>query len=386
MGGNMVSVGLKEDRLMVVMTLSLVAFGLVMVYSASSVLALQRFGDPSYFFKRQALWAAIGIAAMFVMGKIDYRALRRYAPPMLALSFLLLLLVLVPGIGGGEVNGAMRWIRIGGLSFQPSELMKPVLLVAVSASLAKRREKLGDFVHGLGPYLALTGMVMLVIMFEPDLGTAAALGASVVCVLFFAGARTAHLGLLGVMAAPVLYVQLFKVGFRKGRLLAYLDPWSDPLGRGFQIIQSFLAFGGGGLTGRGLGESRQKLLFLPEPHSDFIFSVIGEELGLVAALAVVGAFMFLLFMGIRVALRCDDEFGRFLAFGISALLGIESLVNMGVATGLFPNKGMPLPFVSAGGSALLVSLICMGILISISRSGDVYGGRRTGSSMAGSGH
>lgn len=357
-----------------------------MVYSASSVLALKKFGDSSYFLKRQAMWALLGFGAMLVAWKTDYARFKYLALPLLVLTFILLVLVLVPGIGGGEVNGARRWIRLAGLSFQPSELAKPVLLATVAASLAKRGDRLTDFAHGLGPYLALMGTFIFIIALEPDLGTAAALGAAVVCVLFFAGARPVHLVALGLLAAPVLYMQLFRVGFRRGRLMAYLDPWSDPLGTGFQIIQSFLAFGGGGLTGRGLGEGRQKLLFLPEPHSDFIFSVIGEELGFIAALGVVLVFCVLVFLGIRLALRCEDEFGRYLAFGLTVLIGIESLINMGVATGLFPNKGMPLPFISAGGSALFVSLLSVGMLLSISRAGQGYGGRGAGVAVPGASH
>ncbi|HLB24985.1 MAG TPA: putative lipid II flippase FtsW, partial [Nitrospirota bacterium] len=338
---------LKEDRLIFIITFTLLAFGLVMVYSASSVMAMKKFGDSAYFLKRQALWALLGVVAMAAAWKVDYKKFRMLSLPLLGIVFVLLILALV----GPEINGARRWIRLGGFSFQPSELTKPALVVFVAASLAKRMDRLQDFWYGLGPYLILTGTMVFLIALEPDLGTAAAISAAVMVMLFVAGARPAHLGALALAALPLLYVQLFRVGFRRNRLAAFMDPWSDPLGTGFQAIQSFLAFGGGGLSGLGLGESRQKLLFLPEPHNDFIYSVIGEEFGLIGAMAVALMFAAFVLLGLRLALRCRDNFGKFLAFGLTLTIGMQALVNMGVATGLFPNKGMPLPFVSYGGSS-----------------------------------
>jgi cell division protein FtsW len=357
----------QDDKLILACTLTLLGFGLVMVYSASSVFALKWYGDPAYFLKRQSVWALLGLGAMLTVWKMDYRRLRYFSLPVLGILFVLLVLVLVPGIGA-EINGSRRWVRLAGLSLQPSEFVKVALLTFIAASLAKRWEKLPDFFYGLGPYMALTGTFMFFIALEPDLGTAAALGAVVFFMLLFAGARPAHLFGLVLAATPLLYHELFGVGYRRGRLSVYMDPWSDPLGAGFQIIQSFLAFGGGGLTGLGLGEGRQKLLFLPEPHSDFIFSVIGEEFGLIGAMGVLVLFALISFCGIRLALKCQDDFGRFLAFGVTVMLGIQAIINMGVATGLFPNKGMPLPFISAGGSALFVSLLSVGVLLSIARA------------------
>jgi len=360
---------LREDRLILFCTLVLVAAGLVMVYSASSVMAMnaERYGDPGYFLKRQALWAFAGLAGMLVMWRTDYRILRKLSFPLVAVSFVLLVLTLVPGIGA-ELNGARRWIRLGGLSFQPSELTKLAMFIFVASSLSKRSDKIKDFGSGLVPYLALTGTMLFLIALEPDLGTAASIGVVVLVMLYVAGARPAHLLSIMLAAAPVLYVQLFHVGFRKKRLLAFFDPWSDPRGTGFQAIQSFLAFGSGGLTGLGLGEGRQKLLFLPEPHSDFIFAVVGEELGLVGALTLASLFALFTLCGLRLALKCEDPFGRLLAFGITLMVGLQALINMGVATGLFPNKGMPLPFVSAGGSSVFMTLLAVGILLSVSRT------------------
>lgn len=354
----------KEDRLILLSTLTLLCFGLVMVYSASSVMALKRYGDSAYFLKRQLVWAAGGLVAMFLVWKMDYKKLRAVSLPLLVVCFFLLVLALV----GPEVNGARRWIRFAGLSVQPSEFTKPVLFVFVAASLARRADKLGDFWSGLGPYLILAGTFILLVVLEPDLGTAALITAVVFTMMFVAGARPGHLLGLCLAAVPILYIQLFRVGFRKHRLSSFIDPWSDPLGAGFQVIQSFLAFGGGGLTGLGLGESRQKLLFLPEPHNDFIFSVIGEEFGFVGAVAVALLFVLFTLSGLRLALRCRDGFGGMLAFGLTLMIGLQALINMGVATGLFPNKGMPLPFISAGGSSVFVALLSVGIILSIARA------------------
>jgi cell division protein FtsW len=292
----------------------------------------------------------------------------------MAVSFVLLVIVLIPGIGS-EINGSRRWIRIAGLSFQPSELLKPVFLVFMAASLAKRADRITDFMSGLMPYLVITGVFCFMVALEPDLGTAAATAAVAVGMLYFAGARVKHLLLLSLPVAPWLYYQLFMVGFRKERMLAYVDPWRDPLGKGFQAIQSFLAFGSGGLTGQGLGQGTQKLLFLPEPHSDFIYSVIGEEFGLVGTLSVMVVYVAVLASGLVVALRCDDGFGKFAAFGITLMIGIQTLINMGVTTGVFPNKGIPLPLVSAGGTALLVTLASVGILLSVAREHSADGQR-----------
>ncbi len=361
---------LREDRLILFCTLVLVAFGLVMVYSASSVMAMdmKRYGDdPSYFLKRQAMWASAGLIGMAVMWRADYRVLSRFSFPLIAISFLLLALTLAPGVGA-EINGARRWIRLGGFSFQPSEVAKLAMLIFAASSLNKRADRLRDFGSGLAPYLVVAGTMLFLIALEPDFGTAALIGAAMLVMLFVAGARPAHLLYVLMAAAPVLYMQIFHVGFRRRRLIAFFNPWSDPRGAGFQAIQSFLAFGSGGLTGLGLGAGRQKLLFLPEPHSDFIFSVVGEELGLVGALLLASVFALFTLSGLRLALKCEDGFGRLLALGITLMIGFQALMNMGVATGLFPNKGTPLPFVSAGGSSIFMALAAVGILLSVART------------------
>jgi len=355
-----------NEKLLLVLTLGMLAFGLVMLYSASSVLAMESRGDGAFFVKRQFLWTLFGLCAMWLMWKTDYRRLRPLLLPLLLLCTLGLVLVLVPGVGA-EINGSKRWIRIAGMSLQPSEFVKVALYAFLAASLAKRHERMGEFVGGLVPYLVIIGVVLTLIVAEPDLGTAIAVAAVSIVMLYFAGAKLRHLALLALPALPVMYVQLFMVGFRKGRLAAYIDPWSDRFGAGFQTIQSFLAFSAGGLTGRGLGESTQKLLFLPEPHSDFIFAVIGEELGLVGTLAVLCAFIVFTLSGFKVALGCRDGFGRMLAFGLTLMVAFQAFVNMSVTTGLIPNSGMPLPFVSAGGSSLFVTLLSVGLVMSVAR-------------------
>ncbi|MGA2192637.1 MAG: putative lipid II flippase FtsW [Nitrospirota bacterium] len=359
---------IREERIILFTTLLLLCFGLVMVYSASSVLALRKYGDAAYFLKRQAVWAGGGLLAMAALRKLDYKKLRIFLLPLLLLCFILLVLALV----GPEVNGARRWIRLAGQSFQPSEFTKPVLFTFVAASLSKRADRLQDFWFGVGPYLLLSGTLVLLIVLEPDLGTAALICAVVLSMLYVGGARPAHLLWLVLSSLPVLYLQLFRVGYRKSRMASFINPWADPSGSGFQTIQSFLAFGGGGITGLGLGESRQKLLFLPEPHNDFIFSVIGEEFGLVGALLVAALFSIFTFFGLRLALRCRDGFSKLAVFSLTLMIGLQALVNMGVATGLFPNKGMPLPFASAGGSSVFVSLISVGIILGIARSEKKY--------------
>jgi len=355
-----------NEKFLLVLTLGMLAFGLVMLYSASSVLALDTRGDDAFFVKRQALWAALGLATMLGLWKVDYRRLRPLLLPLLLMSTAALVLVLVPGFGA-EINGSRRWVKIAGMSAQPSEFAKVALYAFLAASLAKRHGRLNEFVGGLVPYVVIIGVMLTLIVAEPDLGTTLAIAAVSFCMLYYAGARLRHIALLALPALPLMYVQLFMVGFRKDRLMAYIDPWSDRFGAGFQTIQSFLAFSAGGLTGKGLGEGTQKLLFLPEPHSDFIFAVVGEELGLIGTAAVVAAFVAFTACGFRVAFRCRDPFGRLLAFGLTLMIGFQAFVNMSVATGLLPNNGMPLPFVSAGGSTLFVTLMSVGLMMSVAR-------------------
>lgn len=357
----------RGDGLLVVVASVLVVIGLIMVYSASSALATTRYGDATHFVSRQAVWAAVGLVAFGAGAVIDYHWWRRVVVPLTLGMIAVLAIVLV---AGWTVNGSRRWLRAGGFTIQPSEFARVVFIVYLAHVLAKRGETLRSF-KALAPGLAVVGVGVVLIVAEPDLGNAVVLAtvAGLLCVL--GGARLAHLGILAACAAPLVAYAVMGTPYRRRRWFAFLDPWSDPSDSGFQVIQSLLAIGGGGATGVGLGEGRQKLFFLPEPHTDFIYSVVGEELGLWGTLAILVLFAALLWRGWRVALATADPFGRLLAFGLSVAIGLAAALNIGVATGMLPTKGLPLPLVSYGGSSLVANLLAVGILFNISRQRGV---------------
>ena len=355
-----------HDKMLLAATLALLLLGLAMVYSASAVIALSRHGDSLYYLKKQALWMGIGLVGMVAAMRLDYRAWRKLTLPFLGVSLLLLVLVLLPQVGS-EVHGARRWLRVGGLSLQPAELAKLALVIYTAYVLAKKGDRIQDFLYGFFPHGVILGVFLILMVMQPDLGTAVHAGLVVVAMLFLGGARLHHLASLGLLALPALYTLVLNVAYRKRRLLAFLDPWQDPTAAGFQMVQSFLALGAGGVLGVGLGEGKQKLFFLPEPHTDFIFALIGEELGLVGAMGTLLLFGVILWRGLRVGLRAEDPFARYLALGITILVSLQAAINMGVVTGLMPTKGLPLPFVSFGGSSLVVSLVGMGILLNVSK-------------------
>jgi cell division protein FtsW len=301
---------------------------------------------------------------------MDYRKLERWAVPLLILAGLLLVLVLVPPLGQ-SINGTRRWIRIAGLSFQPAELAKMALVLFLAAFIARRREQLGDVKQGLAPPLLIAGAFAALVFGQPDMGNAVTLLALTFALLFLGGCRAKHLGLLLATAVPLLIVGIALAPYRLRRVTAFLDPWDDPRGSGFQIIQSWLALGGGGLLGRGIGDSRQKLFYLPEAHTDFIFAIIGEELGFVGAIVVLALFVVLVWRGVRIGIRTPEPFGAYLALGITVLLATQTIVNLGVVTGLLPTKGLPLPFISFGGSALVLTMVSTGVLLNISQHADV---------------
>lgn len=358
------------DRILMIVALILVVFGIVMVYSSSNMIALKRYGTSFYFLKKQIIWALIGMIGMLVAKDLDYRKLKKLSFPLIIISLLTLILVLIPIIGE-EVNGARRWIRFAGLSFQPSELAKLTLIISIAAYIAKRVDRMNDFVYGFFPPVVILGIFQILIMLQPDMGTAISIGVMVMTLLFIGGVKISHILSLGIFLIPFIAKILFDAGYRKKRLLAFIDPWSDPAGAGFQVTQSFLALGSGGLFGLGLGEGKQKLFFLPEPHTDFIYSLIGEELGFLGASLIVFLYLIILWRGIRISIRTEEIFGRLLASGLTVMIGIQAMVNLGVVTGLLPPKGLPLPFVSFGGSALLVNMVALGILLNISKNIDV---------------
>jgi cell division protein FtsW len=355
----------RLDFILLFAVLALVGIGIVMVYSTSAIIAGDRFGDPYYFLKRQALYAAVGFVLMLVMMFFPYETLKRFAYPILIFSVLLLAVVLVPGIGH-RTGGAMRWLKIQSFSFQPSEFAKLGLVIFLAYLLAKKEEKIRSFSFGFLPPVLLSGLVIALVMKEPDFGAAFFLTVMVFLLLFVGGARVVYIACAFLTAIPVAYALLMNVGYRYRRLMSFIRPWDDPNGTSFQIIQSFLSFGSGGLFGLGLGEGRQKLFFLPAPHTDFIFSVIGEELGLVGATAVVLLFFILTIRGIQIGLSLEDRFGAFLALGITLMISLQAVINMGVVLGLLPTKGLTLPFISYGGTSLIANLAGVGILSHLS--------------------
>jgi cell division protein FtsW len=340
---------------------ALVSVGVVMVYSASAIVAADRFRDPYFFLKKQLFWAVLGFGCLWAAMTLNYRSLQRIMLPLLILSLILLVLVLIPPFSQ-EINGTRRWLRWGPVSFQPSELAKFSLVVYLATFLTRRREVVESFWLGLLPPLLVAGSMAGLVLVQPDLGSSLTLVALVFCLLFLK--QMAWLALSGL---PFVALAIYKAPYRIKRIVTFLDPWADPRGSGFQIIQSYLALGAGGLTGRGLGESKQKLFYLPEPHTDFIFAVLGEELGLLGTISVVALFGLLIWRGIRIGLGAPDSFGAFLALGLTTLLACQMLVNLGVVTGALPTKGLPLPFISFGGSSLLMAMVSAGVLLNISQ-------------------
>jgi cell division protein FtsW len=359
----------RRDRVfLLAATAALVSIGLVMVLSASSVQAFEDYGSSFLFFLRQAAYAAVGGAALWVAARMRYQAWKHLSLPLLAVSTVLLGLVLIPGLGT-VAGGSARWIQLGPITIQPSEMAKLAVIAFSAALLASRWQRLGDPRQLAMPLIPVVLVISILIMLQPDMGTTIIVVASVAVLLFSAGARMKHLlvGFAGLVSLGLGLI--FVEGYRWARFISYGDPWQDPLGTGYQQIQSGIALGSGGLFGLGLGASRQKFGFLPNAHTDFIYSIIGEELGLVGALLVLMLFGLLVYAGVRIALHASDAFGRLLAIGITGWFGIQALTNLGAVTGLLPITGVPLPFVSFGGSALVISLVAVGILLSISRAG-----------------
>lgn len=354
------------DMTILLLAVVLSWLGVVMVYSASAVMALERFHDGFFFLKRQGFYVLFGLLLMTAAMFCDYRRLRSLAVPLLLGCLVMLALLLIPGLGH-TVNGGTRWFRFAGISIQPSELAKIALVIYLAHSLTKKQEKVASFSRGFLPYVLVLGALLVLILREPDLGSAVVIGAVGVAVMFAAGVKFRYLAAMAALVAPILYLAIVKVPYRRERLLAFLNPWEHPDKAGYQIIQSQIAFDSGGLWGQGLGQGLQKLFYLPEAHTDFIFSVLGEELGFLGVLVVAGMFLLLVVLGLRVALNAADEFGCYLAFGLTVLLGMEAFLNIAVVLGMLPPKGMALPFISYGGSSLVCCLLAVGILLSVSR-------------------
>ena len=352
------------DFLIIFSTLAILTIGILMVYSASAVLSYHKFGDYFYFLKRQVLFAGLGIVAMFMMMNVDYWAWRKWAKIGLIICFGLLVLVLIAGV---ERNGSRSWLGFGAFSIQPSEFIKICMIIFLAKYLSEYQKRIVLFTKGLLPPLSIVFLAFGLIMLQPDLGTGTVLVGTSIVMIYLSGARIMHLAALGMVGVAGFVGMILAAPYRMKRITGFLDPWQDPLGTGYQIIQSLYAIGPGGLMGLGLGMSRQKFYYLPEPQTDFIFAILAEELGFIGGVTVLLLFTLLLWRGMRVAITAPDLYGSLLAAGIVAMIAIQVVINIGVVTGMFPVTGITLPFLSYGGSSLTLMLVAVGILLNVSR-------------------
>ena len=356
---------LKSDKLLFTATLLLVCASLVMVYSASAVIAMERFQKPNLFLFKQATFALLGLMLMPLVMRIDYRVYRQ--PLVIWTAMGLVILALVAVLFGPRINGARRWFYVAGLGIQPSELAKVTVVFFVAALLERRMDRIDDLKHSLLPIGVALGVIVGLILLQPDLGTALSILVIASLMIFAAGINYRYIAGLALVALPAAYIVLMSADYRRRRMMVFLNPWDDPLGDGFQVIQSLIAVGTGGLFGRGLMAGVQKLFYLPYPETDFIYAVIGEELGLLGTTFILACFCVIAWRGLRTVMRAPDRFGTFVALGITAMVTVQAFFNMSVVLGLAPTKGIPLPFVSFGGSSLLISMLSMGILLNISQ-------------------
>jgi cell division protein FtsW len=356
------------DRWLFTVTMLLVFVGLVMVFSASAVMARERFGSPYAFLSKQLIWAAAGLVAMVLAMRVDYR---RYKHPALVFSLLgLTILLLISVFFLDRSHNTHRWFRVGGVSFQPSELAKPVLILFLAYFLEARTKTMDDWRNTLAPAAAPIVVLLGLIVLQPDLGTAIACAGIAACILYVAGMRLRYFAYAFGASLLPLYFLIFHVSFRRDRILAFINPYAERQKAGFHLIQSLIAVATGGITGTGLMEGKQKLFYLPEPHTDFIFAVTAEELGLVGALFVVALFAIFLWRGMRASWRTQDMFGRYLAVGITSMVVLQAFINISVVLGMMPTKGIPLPLVSYGGSSLFFTLACVGVLLNITKQAE----------------
>jgi cell division protein FtsW len=360
---------LKSDRILFIATLLLVCASIVMVYSASALVALERFQQPYHFLIRQGLWTVLGVAVLGIAMHVDYRKYR--SEPFIWGVIAVVALMLVTVLFSAPVNGTRRWFGVGGLGIQPSELAKIACVLFSALILERRMHRIDELSYSILPVGIVVGVMVGLILLQPDFGTAMSLLLIAAVMVFAAGLHYRYF--IGTVLAvlPVIYIVLVSAPYRRRRLMAFWDPWADPLGDGFQIIQSLIAVGTGGVFGKGVMAGVQKLFYLPEPHTDFIFAVIAEELGLIGATVVLVCFGVIAWRGLRIAMRAEDAFGSFLAIGLTTMIVVQAFVNMSVVLGLLPTKGIPLPLVSAGGSSLLVNLLGAGMLLNISQHESV---------------
>jgi cell division protein FtsW len=356
---------LKSDSVLFLATIMLVALSILMVYSASAMIAMERFHQPYLFLTKQVLWASLGIIVLGVVMRVDYRFYRE--PKFLWASLAIVTVSLIAVLFSPPVNNAHRWFGIGSLGVQPSELAKLIAIFFIAALLERRMHRINELGYSVLPIgIVVTGLVVL-ILFEPDFGTAMSLALIAAVMVFAAGLNYSYIVATALAMIPLIAYLVMSADYRRRRLFVFLNPWKDPLHDGFQIIQSLIAVGTGGVSGKGLMKGVQKLFYLPEPHTDFIYAVIAEELGLIGATLVLLCFCVITWRGLRVALRAPDTFGTFLALGLTTMVAVQAFVNMSVVLGLMPTKGIPLPLVSAGGSSMLINLLGMGILLNVSQ-------------------
>jgi cell division protein FtsW len=363
---------LQSDKWLFLATLALVCTSVVMVYSASALVALERYQQPYLFVTKQVLWALLGVALMSIVMRVDYRTYRneRLIWTLLAVVGVLLVAVLF----SRPVNGARRWFAVGGLGIQPSEMAKVAAILFAALVLERRMHRIDEAGYALLPIAVVTSVFVALILPEPDLGTSVSLVLVIGAMVFAAGISYRYVIGAGMLAIPAVWALIWIAPYRMKRLMAFLDPWADPLGDGFQIIQSFIAIGTGGVSGRGLMGGVQKLFYLPEPFTDFIYAVIGEELGLIGTTLTLTCFCIIAWRGLLATSKAPDAFGAFLALGLTMMIVVQAFVNMSVVIGLLPTKGITLPLVSNGGSSLLINLLALGVLLNISQHGTVETG------------
>ncbi|MFH0771894.1 MAG: putative lipid II flippase FtsW [Candidatus Omnitrophota bacterium] len=363
---------MRQTRIQLFMvTVILLAVGVVMVYSSSAINAYENLKDSAFYLKRHLAYLLIGIIGSLWVMSIDYDIIKKYIKPILIVSFLLLALVLIPGISR-EIAGARRWLKFSMLSFQPSQMAKLVLILYFADVLSRKQGQIRSFARGFMPPMIMLGLSVGLILLEPDLGTSVCIAAVSFIMLFVAGIRLSYLIPVLVSSLPALCVVILAKPYRMKRILAFMNPWQDPQGIGFQIIQSYIALGSGGIFGVGLGQSRQKLLYLPGCHTDFIFSIIGEELGLIGAAGVIVLFIIFVYLGMKIAFRSRDLFGHLAALGIVSMIAIEAIINISVATGSMPTKGLSLPFISYGGSSLVFDMMAVALLLNIAKYSEGF--------------
>jgi cell division protein FtsW len=356
---------LKSDKVLFTATLLLVCTGVVMIFSASAMIAQQHWDQPQRFVLRQAIWIAIGLGVLAAAMRVDYRTYRRETVVWTLVGVVGVMLVAV--LFSTPVGGARRWFGIGGLGLQPAELAKLAVVLLGAWTLERRMPRIDDVAYSLLPLGVVVGGMAALVFQQPDFGTAFSLLLIAGVMVFSAGLHLRYVAGACLVGVPLLYLLLVSAPYRQRRVLAFLDPHADPLGEGYQLIQSLIAVGSGGVAGVGLMQGVQKLFYLPEPHTDFIFAVIGEELGLLGAAAMLACFVVIAWRGLRIAVRAEEPFGAFLALGLTTMIAAQAFINMSVVLGLMPTKGIPLPFVSAGGSSLLVSMLAIGVLLNVSR-------------------